>query len=237
MIRNRNFVPLPWCPEMNSHFWRITSYWTARRLLVLVLVLGALLPIGHNNNWLEEQPINLDTFETRIWIAWTEKGLNHKARQPGINFHSAGKKVFESYCNGGMFTFCFPSFLYGKRFRKHYQRWKQIDTSLEHVEIVSLCAYLKAYFDLFRPYFCTKNYEVTPLYQLCRWVDLFNVRILRIFLNDEDLNLSLSLEDVVHWRPRYCKRSSTISPRFLRWLAHNRSWQPAGLECKRPCVY
>lgn len=153
-----------------------------------------------------------DTDNQQIWIPCrnkdldslfgirVEKGLNQQGQLTDIKTLGhipleKGSLNLTVDIGGNVYTFVFRLSSYGKRFRKAIiSAGKQIDlTSLEHVEVVSLCAIYKAYFDLFG-LTLYENYEVTPLYQFCRWVDLFNRSNLdRFFTTDEVFKFMLCL--------------------------------------------
>lgn len=87
--------------------------------------------------------------------------------------------------NEHVVTFVFRLSSFGKRLRKAIiGSGKQINlTSTAPLELVSLCAIYKAYFDLFG-LTLYENYEITPLATFCRWIDLKNYGNLDRFWTD-----------------------------------------------------
>lgn len=93
------------------------------------------------------------------------------------------------------YTFVFRLSSFGKRLRKAIiGSGKQINLcSTAPLEVVSLCAIWKAYFDLFG-LTLYENYETTPLAVFCKWIDVFNYSNLDAFWwYDEVWNFMLAL--------------------------------------------
>lgn len=96
---------------------------------------------------------------------------------------------------GHVYTFAFRLSSFGKRLRKQIiGSGKQINMcSTAPVELVSLCAIWKAYFDLFG-LTLYENYEVSPLAEFCKFIDLNNLANMdQYWVNDETWRFFMAL--------------------------------------------